>query len=245
MELANSRLDRLPFQAMPETTTKPKLEESWRLRLEETFSTPWFRQLKSFLQAEKSRGETIYPPGGRIFAALDSTPFDQVRAVILGQDPYHGPDQAHGLSFSVPAGIPRPPSLVNIHQEYHTDLGFPIPGHGNLEPWAKAGVLLLNTCLTVRAGQPLSHQNQGWERFTDRIVELLAARPEPMVFILWGASARKKTERVDLSRHGVIASPHPSPLSSYRGFFGSKPFSRTNQFLLANDQSPIDWHLPV
>lgn len=220
-----------------------KLEESWRSRLEDVFASDWFARLRGFLQAEKAAGATIYPPGGRIFAALDTTPFDQVRAVILGQDPYHGPGQAHGLCFSVPPGIPKPPSLVNIHQEYNADLGLPIPRHGSLEPWAKNGVLLLNTCLTVRAGQPLSHQNQGWEKFTDRIVELLAARSEPMVFILWGSPARKKTERVDLSRHGVIASVHPSPLSAYRGFFGSKPFSRANEFLAKAGQAPIDWRL--
>ncbi len=221
-----------------------KLEESWRSRLEDVFASDWFGHLKGFLQNEKASGATIYPPGARIFAALDATPFNQVRAVILGQDPYHGPGQAHGLCFSVPPGIPKPPSLVNIHQEYHDDLGFPIPRHGSLEPWAQHGVLLLNTCLTVRAGQPLSHQNQGWERFNVRIVELLAARPEPMVFLLWGNPARKKTERVDLSRHGVIASVHPSPLSAYRGFFGSKPFSRANAFLQQKGQAPIDWILP-
>jgi uracil-DNA glycosylase len=220
-----------------------KLEESWRIRLEDTFATPWFGRLKSFLKSEIASGATIYPPGPRIFAALDATPFDKVRVVILGQDPYHGPGQAHGLSFSVPRGIPKPPSLVNIHTEYNTDLGFPVPKHGSLEPWAENGVLLLNTCLTVRAGQPLSHQNQGWEKFTDRIVELLAARPEPLVFILWGSPARKKAERVDLSRHGVIASVHPSPLSSYRGFFGSKPFSKANEHLARAGQPIVDWRL--
>ncbi len=229
---------------MSESQAKPKLEESWRVRLEETFATPWFGQLKAFLQEEKASGVPIYPPGPRIFAALDSTPFDKVRAVILGQDPYHGPGQAHGLCFSVPAGIPKPPSLVNIHQEYHSDLGFAIPRHGSLEAWAHQGVLLLNTCLTVRAGQPLSHQNQGWEKFTDKIVELLASRSEPMVFILWGAPARKKTERVDLSRHGVISSVHPSPLSAYRGFLGSKPFSKANEYLVKVGREPIDWKLP-
>jgi len=222
-----------------------KLEESWRSRLEPTFKTDWFCRLRDFLKEEKSKGATIYPPGSRIFAALDATPFDKVRVVILGQDPYHGPGQAHGLSFSVPPGIPKPPSLVNIHTEYNSDLGYPIPTHGSLEPWAQNGVLLLNTCLTVRAGQPLSHQNQGWESFTDKIVELLAARPEPMAFILWGSPARKKAERVDLSRHGVIASVHPSPLSAYRGFFGSKPFSKANQFLSKAGQPTVDWRLDV
>jgi len=229
---------------MTEATVRPRLHESWLSRLGECFESGWFRELKIFLEAERAAGAAIYPPGSRIFAALDSTPFEQVRAVILGQDPYHGAGQAHGLCFSVPAGVPKPPSLVNIHQEWHSDLGLPIPSHGSLEPWARNGVLLLNTCLTVRAGQPLSHQGKGWERFTDRVIEILAQRPDPMVFILWGAPARKKTERVDLSRHGVITSPHPSPLSSYRGFFGSKPFSRANEFLKKAGRPEIDWSLP-
>lgn len=228
---------------MSQTTVEPKLHESWRTRLAADFQSPWFADLKSFLQSEKASGQTIYPPGPRIFAALDATPFESVRAIILGQDPYHGPGQAHGLSFSVPHGVPPPPSLVNIHKEYQSDLGFPIPGHGSLEPWARQGVLLLNTSLTVRAGQPLSHQGKGWETFTDRIVALLAQRPEPLVFILWGSPARQKAQRVDLSRHGVIASAHPSPLSAYRGFLGSKPFSRTNQFLAEHGQPLIDWRL--
>jgi len=228
---------------MADANVRPRLHESWRSRLQDCFESPWFADLKTFLQGEKTAGATIYPPGSRIFAALDSTPFESVRAVILGQDPYHGPGQAHGLCFSVPRGVPKPPSLVNIHQEWHDDLGFPIPTHGSLEKWASQGVLLLNTCLTVRAGQPLSHQGKGWERFTDRIVELLAERPEPMVFLLWGNPARKKTERVDLSRHGVIASVHPSPLSAYRGFFGSKPFSRANDFLRGAGRQEIDWRL--
>jgi uracil-DNA glycosylase len=228
---------------MAEATVRPRLHESWRSRLQDAFASEWFAALKVFLQSEKSAGATVYPPGSRIFAALDSTPFESVRAVILGQDPYHGPGQAHGLCFSVPPGIAKPPSLVNIHQEWHDDLNLPIPAHGSLERWASQGVLLLNTCLTVRAGQPLSHQGKGWERFTDRIVELLAERPEPMVFILWGTPARKKTERVDLSRHGVIASVHPSPLSAYRGFLGSRPFSRANDFLRKAGQPEIDWRL--
>jgi uracil-DNA glycosylase len=228
---------------MPDVSVHPRLHESWLSRLHDSFESDWFASLKVFLQTEKASGQAIYPPGSRIFAALDATPFDSVRAVILGQDPYHGPGQAHGLCFSVPPGIAKPPSLVNIHQELHDDLGFPIPSHGSLERWATHGVLLLNTCLTVRAGQPLSHQGKGWERFTDRIVEVLAQRPEPMVFILWGSPARKKTERIDLSRHGVIISPHPSPLSAYRGFFGSRPFSRANEFLRKAGRDEIDWSL--
>jgi len=225
------------------TSVRPKLHESWLSRLEAEFASSWFLELKTFLQQEKARGATIYPPGPRIFAALDATPFDDVRVVILGQDPYHGPGQAHGLSFSVPEGVARPPSLLNIHKELLADLGQPIPKHGSLEAWAARGVLLLNTCLTVRAHEPASHQNRGWERFTDRIVELLAARETPMVFILWGSFARAKTENVDLSRHGVIASAHPSPMSASRGFHGSRPFSRANAWLVAHGQEPVDWSL--
>jgi uracil-DNA glycosylase len=225
------------------SNVSPKLHPSWLARLEADFASPWFADLKRFLVEEKARGATIYPPGPRIFAALDATPFDQVRAVILGQDPYHGPGQAHGLSFSVPEGILRPPSLVNIHKELNADLGIPIPSHGSLEAWAKRGVLLLNTCLTVRAHEAFSHQGKGWERFTDRVVEELARRDRPMVFILWGLPARKKTEKIDLSRHGVIASAHPSPLSAGRGFFGSKPFSRCNEWLISHGEPPIDWSL--
>ena len=229
---------------MTATSVHPRLHESWLSRLEDCFQSDWFLDLKRFLEAEKASGAAIYPPGSRIFAALDSTPFESVRAVILGQDPYHGAGQAHGLCFSVPRGVPKPPSLVNIHQEWHDDLGLPIPEHGSLESWAANGVLLLNTCLTVRAGQPLSHQGKGWERFTDRIVEILAQRPDPLVFLLWGTPARRKAERVDLSRHGVIASPHPSPLSAYRGFFGSRPFSRANSLLRELGVAEVDWSLP-
>ncbi|HOX50854.1 MAG TPA: uracil-DNA glycosylase [Fibrobacteria bacterium] len=224
-------------------STQPKLHPSWLSRLEPEFASPWFSDLKAFLQAEKASGATVYPPGGRIFAALDATPYESVRAVILGQDPYHGPGQAHGLCFSVPAGIRPPPSLVNIHKELASDLGLPLPRHGSLEKWAAQGVLLLNTCLTVRAGAPLSHQGRGWERFTDRIVELVAQKPDPVVFLLWGSPAREKTQRVDLSRHGVIASPHPSPLSAHRGFFGSRPFSRANALLRQWGRPEIDWSL--
>ena len=225
------------------TNVSPKLHPSWLARLEADFASPWFADLKRFLVEERARGATIFPPGPRIFAALDATPFDQVRAVILGQDPYHGPGQAHGLSFSVPEGMLRPPSLVNIHKELQDDLGIPVPSHGSLEAWAKRGVLLLNTCLTVRAHEPFSHQGKGWERFTDRVVEELARRDRPMVFILWGLHARKKLDNIDLSRHGVIESAHPSPLSASRGFFGSKPFSRCNEWLTSHGEPPIDWSL--
>ncbi|MEN9353484.1 MAG: hypothetical protein RL318_809 [Fibrobacterota bacterium] len=220
-----------------------KVHESWRLRLQADFDSPWFGELADFLRAEKAAGQVVYPPGSLIFNALNTTAFDDVRVVILGQDPYHGPSQAHGLSFSVQTGVPKPPSLVNIFKELHDDLGHPIPVHGNLEPWARQGVLLLNTSLTVRQGQPMSHQGRGWETFTDRIVQLLAAREQPMVFLLWGSPAQKKARCADLSRHGVFTAPHPSPLSAYRGFFGSKPFSQANAFLESKGLEPIDWRI--
>lgn len=221
-----------------------KLHPSWKERLQADFDSPWFAQLADFLRQEKADGQTVYPPGPQIFNALDTTPFESVRAVILGQDPYHGPGQAHGLCFSVPPGVEKPPSLVNIFKEWHDDLGHPIPSHGNLLPWASRGVLLLNTSLTVRARQAGSHQGRGWELLTDRIVQLLAAREQPMAFLLWGSPAQRKVRCADLSRHGVFAAPHPSPLSAYRGFFGSRPFSRANEFLVAKGLEPIDWSLP-
>jgi uracil-DNA glycosylase len=221
-----------------------KLHESWRSRLQPEFDSPWFGELVDFLHAEKAAGKAIFPPGRCIFNALDSTPFESVRAVILGQDPYHGPGQAHGLCFSVNRGVPKPPSLVNIFKELQSDLGIPAPSHGNLEAWTRRGVLLLNTCLTVRQGEPLSHQNRGWERLTDRIVQLLAERETPMAFLLWGSPAQRKVRCADLSRHGVFCAPHPSPLSAHRGFFGSRPFSQANAFLQAHGQDPIDWSLP-
>lgn len=220
-----------------------KVHESWRSRLQPEFDSPWFGELADFLKAEKAAGQVVYPPGSLIFNALDTTPFEAVRAVILGQDPYHGPGQAHGLCFSVQAGVAPPPSLVNIFKELHDDLGLPVPGHGNLEAWARQGALLLNTSLTVRQGQPMSHQGKGWERLTDRIVQLLAERETPMAFLLWGSPAQRKARCADLSRHGVFTAPHPSPLSAYRGFFGSKPFSQANAFLESKGLDPIDWRL--
>ncbi len=220
-----------------------KVHESWHSRLQPEFDSPWFGELAEFLKAEKAAGQVVYPPDSLIFNALDTTPFEAVRAVILGQDPFHGPGQAHGLCFSVQTGVPKPPSLVNIFKELHDDLGVSIPSHGNLEPWAKQGVLLLNTSLTVRQGQPMSHQGRGWERLTDCIVQFLAERETPMAFLLWGSSAQKKARCADLSRHGVFTAPHPSPLSAYRGFFGSKPFSQANAFLESKSLKPIDWSL--
>lgn len=199
--------------------------------------------LKQFLTNEAKAGKQIFPAAQNIFAALDACPFEQVKVVILGQDPYHGEGQAHGLCFSVQRGVPAPPSLVNIYKELREDVGTTSPNHGNLTDWAKQGVLLLNNVLTVEAGKAGSHHGKGWELFTDRIVELLSERREHLVFILWGTPAQKKAAKVDARKHCLIKSVHPSPLSSYRGFFGSKPFSQTNAYLKANGIKPIDWQI--
>ena len=213
--------------------------------LQPVLATQEARRLGGWLRAEEAAGKRIYPPRGQRLAALELTPLDKVKVVILGQDPYHGPGQAHGLSFSVPQGVPPPPSLVNIYKELKSDLGIGPPAHGDLSHWAKQGVLLLNNALTVEAGQAGSHQNRGWEAITDAAVAAVAARPEPSVFILWGSHAQAKAARIpeltDSDRHLVIRSPHPSPLSAHRGFFGSKPFSRANAFLEANGRGAIDW----
>ena len=223
------------------------LPESWRPALEPVLATPRLRALGGFLSAEEAAGKTIYPPRGLRLAALERTSLEAVKVVILGQDPYHGPGQAHGLSFSVPEGIAIPPSLRNIYKELETDLGIAPATHGNLTRWADQGVLLLNTALTVEAGQAGSHQRRGWEEFTDAAVAAVAAREVPSVFVLWGAHARKKAAGVaglgEGSPHSVLASPHPSPLSAYAGFFGSRPFSQANAFLEAEGRGAIDWHL--
>lgn len=216
----------------------------WNPLLRDQFDEPYWRELQAFVAAERARGE-VYPPPDEVFAALHLTPYASVKAVILGQDPYHGPGQAHGLCFSVRPGVPRPPSLENIFTELRDDLGIEPPDHGCLEPWARQGVLLLNATLTVAARRAASHQGRGWERFTDRVLEVVAAKPERVVFILWGAAARRKRSLVDTSRHVVIESPHPSPLSAHRGFFGSRPFSRTNAALVEAGREPIDWRLPA
>lgn len=223
-------------------TVQPRIEASWLEQLKEEFAKDYFTSLKQFLVSEKNHYQ-IYPPGPRIFAAFDATPFEKVKVVILGQDPYHGPGQAHGLCFSVPAGIQKPPSLVNIFQELNTDLGIPIPNHGNLESWAGQGVLLLNATLTVRANQAGSHQKKGWENFTDEVIRILSRRRDALVFILWGSYAQAKTELIDSSKHLILKSAHPSPLSSYRGFFGCRHFSMTNEWLQQKGKSPIDWTL--
>ena len=219
--------------------------ESWRAALAPVLQTPEARRLGGWLSQEEAAGKLVYPPRGQRLRALELTPLHQVRAVILGQDPYHGPGQAHGLCFSVPAGVRSPPSLVNIYKELREDLGVEVPPHGNLERWARQGVLLLNTCLTVEAGQAGSHAGKGWEAITDAAVAAVAARDEPSVFILWGSQARNKAMKVpelaQNQRHLILTSPHPSPLSAHRGFFGSKPFSKANAFLEAQGRGRIDW----
>jgi uracil-DNA glycosylase len=214
----------------------------WNPILRGEFDKPYWRALQQFVSAERQR-HAVYPPHPDVFAALHLTPYADTRVLILGQDPYHGPKQAHGLCFSVPEGIAVPPSLANIHRELADDLGVPVPRHGSLEAWARQGVLLLNATLTVRAGQAGSHQGKGWEIFTDEVISAVDAKPEHVVFVLWGSYARKKRALVDASRHTIIESPHPSPLSAHNGFFGSKPFSRANAALVAHGQQPIDWTL--
>ena len=219
------------------------LHESWKAPLRAEFDAPYMAALKDFLLTERDKGKRIFPKGSEWFHALDATPLEQVRVVILGQDPYHGEGQAHGLCFSVKPGVRPPPSLINIYKEMKSDLGLEPPSHGNLETWAKQGVLLLNAVLTVDAGLAASHQGKGWERFTDAVIRLVNDQPRPVVFILWGSYAQRKAAFVDRSRHLVLASAHPSPLSAHNGFFGSRPFSKANEFLVAQGQVPIDWAL--
>lgn len=219
------------------------MKTDWNPVLRAEFEKPYWAQLQAFVRAERERG-TVYPPADEVFAALHLTPYATTRVVILGQDPYHGPRQAHGLCFSVRREVAAPPSLVNIYKELHDDLGIAVPRHGHLEAWARQGVLLLNTTLTVRGGQAASHQGKGWETFTDEVLRTVNAKPERVVFILWGASARKKRALIDTTRHVVIESAHPSPLSAHNGFFGSKPFSRANAALQEAGLAPIDWSLP-
>ena len=221
-----------------------KLHECWRVPLAAHFASPQMAALKAFLLAERQAGKAIFPRGSEWFRALDLTPLDQVRVVILGQDPYHGPGQAHGLAFSVRPGVRVPPSLVNIYKELQSDLGIAPARHGFLEHWARQGVLLLNSSLTVEQGQAASHQGRGWEGFTDAVIRLVAAREQPCAFLLWGSHAQKKAAFVDTSRHLVLKAPHPSPLSAHNGFFGCRHFSRTNEWLAAQGQAPIDWALP-
>lgn len=222
---------------------KVQLEPEWLQRLQPEFEAGYMQSLRAFLAAEKAAGKVIYPPGSLWFNALNHTPFSRVKVVILGQDPYHGPQQAHGLCFSVREGVPPPPSLVNIFAEIERDLGIAPPAHGNLTAWADQGVLLLNAVLTVEQGRAASHQGRGWERFTDRIVQLLNEERDHLVFMLWGSYAQKKGAIIDRHKHLVLASPHPSPLSAYRGFIGNSHFSRANDYLVAQGLTPINWGL--
>jgi uracil-DNA glycosylase len=220
----------------------PDIEASWLQSLEDEFNKEYFPVLKDFLKAEKAKFR-VYPPGSQIFNAFNHTPFRDVKVVILGQDPYHGPGQAHGLCFSVPVGVPPPPSLVNIFKEIELDLGIPRPGHGNLTKWAKQGVLLLNATLTVRENQAGSHQGKGWEIFTDAVIRKLSEERDGLIFVLWGNYAISKRDLIDTSRHFILTAPHPSPLSANRGFFGCRHFSRINELLRSMGKEEIDWNL--
>lgn len=220
----------------------PNIELSWKNELAEQFSADYFAQLKNFLIEEK-RTQRVFPPGSLIFSAFNHTPFDKVKVVVLGQDPYHGEGQAHGLCFSVPDGIAQPPSLVNIFKEINNDLGLPVPRTGNLEKWANQGVLLLNATLTVRANTAGSHQNRGWEMFTDAAIKKLSEKRENLVFLLWGRYAQNKETLIDKNKHLILKAAHPSPLSAYNGFFGCKHFSKTNEYLRSKGLTEIDWSI--
>jgi len=223
-----------------------KMEESWKAALKDEFSKPYFLQIVTFLKTEKAAGKTIYPPGPLIFNAFNKTPFNKVKAVILGQDPYHGAGQAHGLSFSVPDGVKPPPSLVNIFKEIETDIGITMPSnYGNLTHWAEQGVLLLNAALTVRANEPNSHAKIGWADFTDSVIRKISEEKEGIVFLLWGKFAQEKQALVDETKHHVLKAAHPSPFSAHNGFFGCKHFSKTNHFLAKEGLDPVDWKLPT
>lgn len=217
-----------------------KIETGWKRALGSEFSSDYFKNLANFIRSEYASG-AVYPPASKIFAAFDACPFDKVKVVIIGQDPYHGPGQANGLAFSVNPGVAFPPSLRNILAEVQADTGVPIPASGDLNRWARQGVLLLNTSLTVRAGSPKSHSGIGWERLTDAAVRALATQRTGLVFLLWGSDAIRKSAMIDPSRHLILTSPHPSPLSAYRGFFGNKHFSKANEYLASQGQSPIIW----
>lgn len=224
-------------------SVSPKIEHSWLEALKEEFGKPYFAEIKQFLLQEKQQGRTVYPPGSLIFNAFNLTPFDKVKVVILGQDPYHGAGQAHGLSFSVPEGIAQPPSLINIFNEIKNDLGIEPPSHGNLEYWAKQGVLLLNAFLTVRANTPASHSKIGWEQFTDAVIKKLSDEKDGLVFLLWGRFAQNKENLIDPFKHHILKTAHPSPFSVHYGFFGCKHFSKTNQILENKGLEKIDWRI--
>jgi len=224
------------------TEKNVKIDDSWYAKLEEEFNKYYFKNLKDFLVEEKAKYR-VYPPGSQTFTAFNLTPFDKVKVVVLGQDPYHGPGQAHGLSFSVPNGIKIPPSLLNIYKELKQDIGFEIPTHGYLEDWAKQGVFLINATLSVRAHSAGSHQKKGWETFTDKVISTLSEERENIVFLLWGNYARAKKVLIDESKHLILEAAHPSPLSAYNGFFGCKHFSATNEYLESKGVEPIKWQL--
>lgn len=220
-----------------------QIDDSWKTILRNEFEKPYFEEIVSFLKAEKLAGKTIYPPGKLIFNAFNTTPFNDVKIVILGQDPYHNPGQAHGLSFSVPLGIPAPPSLVNIFKEQRDDLGIPIPNHGNLEKWANQGVLMLNASLTVEVNKPMSHSKIGWHIFTDAVIREISEKRDNIVFMLWGSFAKSKQELINHDKHLVLTAAHPSPLSAHNGFMGCKHFSKANNWLEQKGLTPIDWNL--
>lgn len=227
---------------MSENPTNVQIEESWKVALAHEFAQPYFSQIKGFIQEQKLNGKKVYPPGSLIFNAFNLTPFDKVKVVILGQDPYHGPGQAHGLCFSVPQGVKPPPSLVNIFKEIKSDLGIEPPSHGNLESWAKQGVLLLNASLTVNESEPNSHVQAGWHTFTDAVIKTISDKKQGVVFLLWGRFAQDKAALIDTSRHFVLKSAHPSPFSATM-FFGCKHFSKTNELLKQQGKEPINWQL--
>ena len=220
-----------------------KIEASWKEVLHKEFTKPYFEQIAAFLKIEKAQGKTIYPPGSLIFNAFDKTPFNKVKVVLLGQDPYHGPGQAHGLCFSVQNGIAMPPSLVNIYKELHDDVGIAIPKTGNLTHWAEQGVFLLNASLTVRAGDAMSHSKIGWATFTDAVIKIISTQKKNIVFLLWGRFAQDKQSLIDETKHHVLKAAHPSPLSASNGFFRCRHFSKTNNFLMKDGLDPIDWSL--
>ena len=227
-----------------DTTGQLKIEASWKALLQDEFAKDYMQSLGQFLRDEKQQGKIIYPRASQFFSALNLTPFANVKVVILGQDPYHGPGQAHGLCFSVAPDIPAPPSLLNIYKELSTDLAIPPAEHGCLVSWALQGVLLLNSVLSVQKNNAASHQGKGWEQFTDSVIAAINDHAEHIIFILWGSYAQKKGDFIDTSKHLVIKAPHPSPLSAYRGFFGQRPFSRSNDYLQSNGKAPIQWQLP-
>lgn len=220
-----------------------KIDPTWKAVLQKEFNAPYFQHIPIHLKTEKSQGKIIYPPGPQIFHAFNTTPFDKVKVVILGQDPYHGLRQAHGLCFSVQSGTQPPPSLVNIFKELHEDIGVPIPDHGDLTHWAEQGVFLLNASLTVRAGEPMSHARIGWAHFTDAVIKTISEKKEHVVFLLWGKFAQEKRTLIDADKHLILRSVHPSPLSAHSGFFGCRHFSKTNEYLVKHGIDPIDWRL--